>query len=636
MATQPGNPVDQPGSLIREVSVRLRVARLGPDGPPLLRRGHEPDLSASDRILLGELPGRPLVERPGSLLPYRAQNRYSREVVPRDFRAIELVNEHLSATFLPELGGRLWSLVDRTSGRDLLYQPDAIRFGNLALRDAWFPGGIEWNLGTTGHWGLTCSPVGAGVVETPAGPILRMWALERLTGLVWRVEAWLPAGARHLFTSARIVNHHDHQVAFYWWTNAAVPLTKGSRVLVPAAHSFHNDYSGALVRIDYPVSHGVDGSRPAQAPRSADYFFDISHPEGELAPFPWVAGSDGDGGGILLASTAELPGKKEFVWGNTRGGNRWQSWLGGDGRYYELQSGYTRTQKEHAALAGGDVATWVEAFGPVDSSGAGGYEDEVARVALQVPEDRMQDARAVFDAAAHTPPLVLHEADGWGRVEVEAGHLAADPAVPFRADLIPEQQAWVEAARTGVLSPTLAGSPMVGDGWRERLATTEPGWLRELLLGYCAWAAGDEEEAQAHWRASVAAAENAPALHCLATLSDSVWDAYNLAERAHLADPADDDLLVDYLVRARHVPGVVLRVVERLSPSRADLPRIRMEQARALVAEGRLATARAVIDELELPNLRETSDELEELWGSYTRATGYDEPLPAHLDFTMR
>src|SRR5690606_9692851 len=135
-----------------------------------------------------------------------------------------------------------------------------------------------------------------------------------------------------------------------------------------------------------------------------------------------------EGPGTLLVSTREMTGKKLFVWGNTRGGHKWQSWLNGEGRYLELQSGFTRTQREHARLAPGQETSWVEAFGPVTGDVPAHFDDAVAFVGEQLPVAHMARARALFDAARHLEPRVLQPADGWGRVEVEAGHLAADPA----------------------------------------------------------------------------------------------------------------------------------------------------------------------------------------------------------------
>ena len=45
-----------------------------------------------------------------TLLPYRIQDGYNRKREERPYHAAILENEFLRATFLPELGGRLWSL----------------------------------------------------------------------------------------------------------------------------------------------------------------------------------------------------------------------------------------------------------------------------------------------------------------------------------------------------------------------------------------------------------------------------------------------------------------------------------------------------------------------------------------------
>ena len=59
--------------------------------------------------------------RVASLLPYLLQDRYDRTLVPRDHRVAVLENDRLRAEFMLDLGGRLRSLVDLTTGRELLY-----------------------------------------------------------------------------------------------------------------------------------------------------------------------------------------------------------------------------------------------------------------------------------------------------------------------------------------------------------------------------------------------------------------------------------------------------------------------------------------------------------------------------------
>ena len=51
------------------------------------------------------------------ILPYLLQDGYDRKKELRGWNAAVLENEFIRSTFLPELGGRLWSLVDKTTGK---------------------------------------------------------------------------------------------------------------------------------------------------------------------------------------------------------------------------------------------------------------------------------------------------------------------------------------------------------------------------------------------------------------------------------------------------------------------------------------------------------------------------------------
>ena len=99
------------------------------------------------------------------VLPYRMQDQYTRQRQPLTFRSIVLENETLKATFLPEIGGRLVSLVHKPLRRELLHRNPVFQPANLAIRNAWFSGGIEWNIGQVGHTFTTCSPLFASAIQ---------------------------------------------------------------------------------------------------------------------------------------------------------------------------------------------------------------------------------------------------------------------------------------------------------------------------------------------------------------------------------------------------------------------------------------------------------------------------------------
>jgi hypothetical protein len=138
-------------------SVVLNMPRRGPPNPlPSLRLLGDLHGDVDDAGLDEELARNLRYGHVRSVLPYLLEDDYGRALWPQATRVAVLENRHLRATVLLELGGRLWSLVDKAAGRELLYNSDRIQLGNLGLRNAWFPGGVEWNLGTTGHTALTC------------------------------------------------------------------------------------------------------------------------------------------------------------------------------------------------------------------------------------------------------------------------------------------------------------------------------------------------------------------------------------------------------------------------------------------------------------------------------------------------
>ena len=105
------------------------VSSLGADSPlPAMESVRRPRVDPNDLAYRAKHHGlRVGYGRGGTLLPYRMQDRFSRDLSRRGFTALVLENDILRATFLPELGGRLWSLVHKASGRELLDANPAVR-----------------------------------------------------------------------------------------------------------------------------------------------------------------------------------------------------------------------------------------------------------------------------------------------------------------------------------------------------------------------------------------------------------------------------------------------------------------------------------------------------------------------------
>ncbi|NLB39644.1 MAG: DUF5107 domain-containing protein, partial [Clostridiales bacterium] len=94
-----------------------------------------------------------------SAFPYLAQDNYGRTLTDRKLPGVVLENEWLRASFAPSMGGKLWSLYDKHADKELLFNNPVLRPANLAARNAWCSGGVEWNCGIPGHTPLTCEPL---------------------------------------------------------------------------------------------------------------------------------------------------------------------------------------------------------------------------------------------------------------------------------------------------------------------------------------------------------------------------------------------------------------------------------------------------------------------------------------------
>ncbi|MGA4668922.1 DUF5107 domain-containing protein [Propionibacteriaceae bacterium Y1923] len=620
-------------------------------GLPILHGGGGRLATPDEQLLLGV--GDDHAERPPTMLPYRNQSHYDRDPRLFEHRVAVVENQHLRATFLLDFGGRLWTLTDLDHDRELLHQSDWVQPANLALRNAWIAGGVEWNVGVTGHWALTSDPVSAAVVERDGIQVLRMWAYERLLELVWQVDVWLSEDATALVVHVTLANPHREDRPVYWWSNIAVPQVEGGRVLVEADSAFHFGYVATLHRVPVPVHQGVDITRPDQARHSGDYFFET---RGE---HPWIAAVDGQGRGLLHASTPRLTSRKLFVWGTGSGGNSWQRWLsGGEGAYLEIQAGLAATQLEHLRLPAGETWSWTETYTGLDL-GPGvadaDYPEAVAAAAKAVDADLVDRAHALLvDLATEpvSPGWVASDApetQGWGALAVAVGDLPENPATPFARPLIVDEQWWWwQTASTGVvaeelLADGLSTGVIAGRGWLDRLRTAEPGPVRDLMLGFAEHAAGDTERARQLWQASVDERPTAAGLRALALTSADADDRADQLRRAHAAalglrGPAVDELLVELLtaLRAAGHDAEVLERVEQLDAHQRELPRVQFLETAALVALGEADRAQALLARpLVLPDLREGDLSLDQLWFDHQRLLGTDEPLPAHYDFRM-
>jgi hypothetical protein len=590
----------------------------------------------------------------GSMLPYAIQDRYDRVREQRPFKAAVLENEHLKATFMLELGGRLWSLLDKRTGKDLLHVNPVFQPANLAVRDAWFSGGVEWNISIIGHSPFTCAPMfAARVNDETSRPVLRMYEWERVRRVPFQIDCWLSDTSPQLFARVRIVNPHDYTIPMYWWSNIAVDEKPDVRVISPANNAYRHDYDGKLISHDVPIYQGIDVSYPARRPGAADLYFRI--PEGQRH---WITALNGEGRGLVQTSTERLHGRKMFNWGSGPGGRQWQTFLAEPGHaYIEIQGGLARTQGEYVAMPGKTEWSWLEAYGPLQADPKAVHSanwDEAWREVDQKLEatipraflaTELKRTEALADKA---PDEIIQTASGWGALERKRRAAAGEPSVNRPAMPFPdttlggEQQPWLTLLETGKLpsrDPSQGiGTFMVQPEWHKLLEASAKGaakgdWLTLVHLGVMRFRANDRAGAIAAWKESIAARPTAYAYRNLAVMATHS----NAEKKQALSETEIDQAVALWLKAAELAPQLaplaievgesllrmgrydaVIEFVDSRPPEVAKEGRMHLLKAQASLMRGQAADMPFVEaffkSDVQIANVREKEVSLSELW----------------------
>jgi hypothetical protein len=627
------------------------AASLGGENPQAILRDPNPDMPVTARESLPAELARTIGHGCGRrVLPYRLQDRYGRERQPRDFRAIVLENEHLKATFLPELGGRLISLFYKPANRELLFHNPVFQPANLALRDAWFAGGIEWNIGQYGHSYHACAPVFAAAIPGLKGePGLRLYDYERCKGLLWQIDFYLPPGARFLYASIRVVNTRPEEVPMYWWTNVAVAETPGVRVLAPASHSVYVDYSGEATGLAYgqaalpglPTIGGRDGTYSKNLSFTNEFFFQC-----QPADMPWQAALDAKGTGFVEASTQPLNVRKLFCWGMHAGGRHWKDFLSvPGGSYIEVQAGLAPTQQHTVPMPARAQWNWTQAFGYLEADPAkvhgadwpAAWRTVDAALRQELTPASLSDIHRTCVARTDTAPAELLSLGlGWGALENRRRAAQCEPAFPAafgfpNSTLQAEQQPWLGLLEQGRLSEPEPSQPpgawLIQPEWRALLEQSlktpaNRHWAAWLHLGVMKADAFDDAGAAEAWEESVRCRPSAWAWRNLGALAmrqgapAAALPHYQKAWELASAGQAPDISFATENLSALHAANqheVAWAFYQRLPREMQATGVVRLLAAKAALARDDLAFVEQALAG-EFASIREGARDLSDLW----------------------
>jgi tetratricopeptide (TPR) repeat protein len=296
--------------------------------------------------------------------PYPLRDVLTDKREPVSWRALHLENEYLHLTVLPDLGGHIYSCLDKRTGQHMFYANTAIKKALIGYRGAWAAFGVEFNFPVSHNW-ASMSPVDFATAQHPDGSAsIFVGNTDQVYRGRWQVELRLQPSTTVVEQRVELYNASDLRHRYYWWTNGAVQAWENSRLVYPtelmATHGFTSiepwpidqrgrDLSVIRNQTDGPVSLFTYGTREG--------FVGVYHPHTKT-------------GTVHLADPSELPVHKVWSWGNDRDAATWREALSDDNSaYVELQAGLFRNQETYAFLEPQESVRFTEYWLPVRDLG---------------------------------------------------------------------------------------------------------------------------------------------------------------------------------------------------------------------------------------------------------------------------
>ena len=279
----------------------------------------------------------------GRVYPYPMYDVLTRDLVDKEYILLTLENRYVEITVLPELGGRLYSAVDKSNNYNFFYRNRVVKSSLIGTLGAWISGGIEWNF-PHHHKANSMLPANYYLQENEDGSAT-IWISEfdKRDRYRFTLSMTLYPDKSYLEVDINPYNPTPVVSSFLYWANPAVHVDSTYQVIFPPNVQWVVQHAKREFS-EWPVSQSIYNNWDYRG-KNISWWKNIPVP---VSFFAWNFEADyfagynhGKDAGVAYVSNHHIaPGMKYFAWGNGPDGEMADLMLTDeDGPYLELMAG---------------------------------------------------------------------------------------------------------------------------------------------------------------------------------------------------------------------------------------------------------------------------------------------------------
>lgn len=360
----------------------------------------------------------------GHVYPYPIYDNLTDDRVDRDYKYITLENEYTEIGVLPEIGGRIFSAVDKKNGYNFFYRQHVIRPALIGMIGSWISGGVEWNVP---HHHRASSTLNAGyqVTEnTDGSKTIWIGETELRQRLKWDIALTMYPGKSYIEAKFIMQNRTPVMQTFLYWANVSVHANKDYQVQFPPHTEFGTSHSKTQYT-DWPVTR-VGGEDNLDTSwwknwKGSNSTFAVNYTDDFLSGYDYGA----DAGTIHYANHHLVPGKKFFLWGTE---SVWNDMLTeDDGAYLELMVGtLSDNQPDYSWIGPNEVRVSTQYWYPI--KGIGGAKEATLEGAVNLERTSPDEMLVGFNVtSSHENAKILVKAGDEVLLETTLGITPDNP-----------------------------------------------------------------------------------------------------------------------------------------------------------------------------------------------------------------